>query len=259
MPFVLAALLASASACAGTQTTQPPLKHMSVNLKDKAALRTGALYFMQRCAACHSMQGMRLSELERPLGLGKKEIQKYLNTTGRHPLLTMISSMPDAVAKKFLSKAPPDLTVIARARSVDWLYTYLTSFYLDPSRPTGANNVAFYNVAMPDVFADLQGLQAPVKKAGYRYGSPAKIAVGVRQIAPGAMSPEQFDGAAKDIVDFLYYAAHPHQRESRAIGSWVLGLLAALMILSYLLYRAYWRRVVPPEGGRWWSYWKRKP
>lgn len=254
--LVIVAVLLAPAALAGTQTTQPPLKHMTVDLSDTAALRTGALYFMHRCSACHSMQGMRLNELQRPLGLDGKQIQQYLNTSDRRILETMVSSMPQSVAKKFLNTSPPDLTVMAKARSVDWLYTYLTSFYLDPSRPTGVNNVAFHNVAMPDVFADLQGLQSPIEKMGWRYGNRTKVAVGVQQATQGTMSPQDFDTAARDIVSFLYYTAHPHETTRHAIGAWVLGLLGALTVLSYLLYRVYWRRVIPPQGGRWWSYWK---
>lgn len=255
---LLALILSAHLAVAGTKTTQPPLKHITINLNDRAALRNGAMFFMQRCMACHSLQGSRFIELAKPLGLSPKQVDKYLNPTSRRVRQTMISDMPKDIAKKFLSKAPPDLTVIAKGRTPDWLYTYLTSFYLDPSRPTGANNVAFYNVAMPDVFAGLQGLQAPVRKEGFRFGSPAKIAVGVKSVTKGSMTPKEFDTMAKDLVTFLYYVAHPHQQERYAIGPWILGLFGLMSIVSFMMYKGYWRRVVHPEGGRWWSYWKRK-
>lgn len=256
---VQAALLLAVAGPAWGQLkeTQPPLKHISVNVKDKAALRMGAVYFMHECTGCHSIEGARFSELRRPLGLSKTEIQQSINISGRGMYDTIISSMPADIAKKLLAVQPPDLTVISRSRSVDWLYTYLTSFYVDPSRTTGANNVVFHNVAMPDVFADLQGLQAPVKEMGYRYGQRTKVAVGVRPLTKGEMTQAQFDGMVKDIVTFLYYVGHPHQQESHAIGIWVLGWLLGLTIFAYLLYKLYWRRVIRPEGGRWWSYWKR--
>lgn len=255
--LLLVSIAVGPAARAGTQTTAPPLKQMTVNLHDEAALRTGALYFMHRCSSCHSMQGMRLSELQRPLDLNKKEIKKYLDISGRSILQTMTSSMPRAVAKKFLNVKIPDLTVMAKAHSVDWLYTYLISFYLDPARPTGVNNVVVNNVAMPDVFSDLQGLQTPVTKAGYRYGKKTQVAVGVHQVSPGAMSPKQFDRAVRDIVSFLYLAAHPHQTTRHAIGPWVLAFFAAFTALIYLIYRLYWRNVAAPEAGRWWRYRRR--
>ncbi|MEJ2686008.1 MAG: cytochrome c1 [Gammaproteobacteria bacterium] len=258
LAILLTVGLVAPMAVAGTQTTQPPLKHINVNLNDRAALRNGAMFFMQRCMACHSVQGSRFIELTKPLGLSPKQVEKYLNPTNRRVRQTMVSAMPKDIAKKFLSKAAPDLTVIAKRRTPDWLYTYLTSFYLDPSRPTGVNNVVFYNVAMPDVFAGLQGLQAPVKKEGYRFGSPSKIAMGVKPVTKGSMTHKQFDTMAKDLVTFLYYVAHPHQQQRYAIGPWILGLFGLMSIVSFVMYKGYWQRIVPPEGGRWWSYWKRK-
>lgn len=241
---------------AGTTTTQPPLQHMTVNLSDKAALRAGALQFMHRCVSCHSIRGARFVEFAGPLGLTTKQVQRFLNTTGRRAQQTVVSAMPPALAKKFFSVAPPDLTMIAKRYSADWLYTYLTSFYVDPTRPSGVNNVVFYNVAMPDVFAGLQGLQSPVKKMGWRFGSRQEIAVGVKPLTAGAMSRAQFDRTARDIVSFLYLVAHPHQQERFELGPWILGLLGLLTLSSYFLYRLYWRQVVPPRGPRWWHYWR---
>lgn len=258
-PLAVLITMAAASpiATAGVKDTVPPLKHITINLGDKTALRNGAMFFMQRCMACHSIQGTRFTELTKPLGLPPQDIAKYLNPTSRRVTQTIISAMPHAVAVKFLNKAPPDLTVMEKSLGANFLYTYLTSFYVDPSRPTGVNNVVFNNVAMPDVFARLQGLQAPVLINGYKQGKPAKVAVGVKPLTQGTMTPKQFDTMAKDIVTFLYWVAHPHQQERHAMGPWILGLIALLTFLSYLLYKAYWARVVPPEGGRWPSYWKK--
>lgn len=256
--LVLAASAAPAAMATGTKTTHPPLRHMSVDIGDKGRLRNGALEFMHRCLPCHSMQGARFVELAGPLGLTKRQVERFLNPTRRRVRQTVVSAMPVAVARKVFHKAPPDLTVIAKRRGVDWLYTYLTSFYLDPSRPTGVNNVVFYNVAMPDVFVDLQGLQAPVKRNGLRFGSRAKIAVGVKPVTQGAMSRGEFDRTVKDIVAFLYFVAHPHQTQRYAMGPWVLGLLGGFSMLSYSLYRLYWRRVIRPAHPRWWTYWRRR-
>lgn len=256
--IILALAGASVARAAGTKTTKPPLRHMTVNLSDQAALRTGALEFMHRCVACHGIQGTRFVELAGPLGLTRKQVQRFLNPTGRRVQQTIATAMPEALAKKFFHTAPPDLTMIAKRRSADWLYTYLTSFYVDPSRPTGVNNVVVYNVAMPDVFAALQGLQSPVKRMGWRFGSRTKVAVGVKPLSGGTMTPAEFDRTARDIVSFLYLVAHPHEQERYALGPWVLGLLGLFTVLTYILYRVYWRRVVRPEGPHWWHYWRQR-
>lgn len=255
--FIVAALACVAGpVSAQTEDTQPPLKHMKVNLNDKEALRMGAVYFMHECMGCHSISGARFSELARPLGLSQAEIQKTINISGRGVYDEITSTMPASTAKKLLHVERPDLTVIANLYDADWLYTYFTSFYIDSSRPTGANNVVVPNVAMPDVFADLQGLQKPVKEMGYRFGQHTKVAVGVEPATQGSMTPTQFNQMARDLVTFLYYVANPHEQQSHMIGKWVLALLGALTVLSYLLYRLYWRDVVRPHGPRWWSYWK---
>lgn len=252
--FVVAAALAAVScgaARASVTTTKPPLKSFTVNMQNKAALRNGALYTLHMCSACHSLQGTRFSSLPRMLGMSRSEFVRIIGTNGHHYHGLIVSTMPPAVIHALVKVLPPDLTDIARRHSPAWLYTYLTSFYVDPTRPTGVNNVAFYNVAMPDVFAPLQGLQKPVMIEGLRYGSPAKIAVGVKPLTRGSMTPAQFDRTARDIVDFLYVVAHPHKQERARLGPWIIGLFVLLSILTYLIYKLYWRGVDTSEQ-RWW-------
>ena len=232
-------------------TTQAPLRPITVNLQDKAALRNGALYTLHMCVACHSLQGVRNSSLRKILRMSRTRYEKVIGTNGSHYHDTITSTMPSGVIDAFVKILPPDLTVIARRRSPAWLYTYLTSFYVDPSRPSGVNNTVRYNVAMPDVFAPMQGLQKPVMVAGLRFGSPAQVAVGVQPLTQGSMSRAQFDRTARDIVDFLYAVGHPHEQERARLGPWILGLFLALSVLTYLIYRLYWRRVITSEE-RWW-------
>jgi ubiquinol-cytochrome c reductase cytochrome c1 subunit len=104
---------------------------------------------------------------------------------------------------------------------------------------------------MPDVFASMQGLQKPVVVEGLRFGSPAKVAVGVQPLTQGTMTKAQFDQTARDIVSFLYAVAHPHQQERERLGPWILGLFLALSILTYLIYKLYWSRVITSKE-RWW-------
>ena len=243
--------LPGGTALASVATTKPPLKPIAVNLRDKAALRNGALYTLHMCVACHSLQGTRYSSLPRILGMSRGRFDQVIGTNGRHYHDLITSNMPPAVIHAFVKVLPPDLTDIARRHSPAWLYTYLTSFYVDPTRPNGVNNVVYYNVAMPDVFAPLQGLQKPVMAEGLRFGSPAKVAIGVEPLTKGSMTPAQFDRTARDIVDFLYAVAHPHAQERARLGPWIIGLFVALSILTYLIYKLYWKRVLTSEE-RWW-------
>jgi ubiquinol-cytochrome c reductase cytochrome c1 subunit len=236
---------------ASTQTTVVPLQHMKLDLSDREALRTGALYVLHRCSACHSIQGTRFSSIARQLQISNSQIQRYFNQSGRSVHDTVVSTMPADVMTKFVNMTPPDLTVLAKRRSPDWIYTYLKSFYIDPHRPTGVNNVVFHNVAMPDVLANLQGLQVPIMKSGWLYGQRKPVAMGVKQLTQGTMTPAQFDRTTQDIVDFLTLVAHPHAKERAMLGPWILGLFALMSVLSFLLYKLYWRRVIMPTR-RWW-------
>lgn len=236
---------------ASVATTKPTLRPITVNLQDKAALRNGALYTLHMCVACHSLQGVRYSSLPKMLGMSGAEFKAIIGTDGQHYHDTILSAMPPALIDAFVKIVPPDLTVIAKRRSPQWLYTYLTSFYVDSSRPTGANNTVKYNVAMPDVFASMQGLQKPVLVKGLRFGSPAMVAIGVDPITRGSMTPAQFDRTARDIVYFLYAVAHPHQQQRAHLGPWIIGIFLALSILTWVIYKLYWRQVITSEG-RWW-------
>ncbi len=245
--------------CAAAQlaNTQPPLEHVQIDTGDLSAVRTGAMIFMNQCLGCHSVQGERFAGLAKLTGLSEKEVARYLKISNRSLLDTIVSPMPEALAKSYFGVAPPDLTYEIHLRGADWLYTYLRSFYADPGRPTGSNNVVFYNVAMPNVFAGMQGLQAPVEEEGFREGQRMPIAMGVKPLTRGSMSPQQFDATAKDLVTFIKYLGEPHEPERHALGRWVLVITALWTILMYAVYRLYWRDVVRPHGPRWWSYWKR--
>lgn len=251
LALALMTLAAAPAAQASTKTTVPPLQHMQVDTSNRAALRTGALYTLHRCSACHSIQGTRFSSIAKQLGISNGDMQRYINQSGRRVHDTVVSAMTPGIMKQFVNTEPPDLTVIAKRRSPDWLYTYLKSFYVDPHRPTGVNNVLFHNVAMPDVLANLQGLQAPVMTKGWLYGQRKEVAVGVKPLTKGAMTPAQFDATDRDVVDFLTLVAHPHAAERAALGPWILGLFALLSVFSFLLYKLEWRRVIMPTR-RWW-------
>ena len=156
----------------------------------------------------------------------------------------MKNAMPKADAKRWFGVTPPDLTVISRSRGVDYLYTYLQTFYLDPTRPFGVNNAAFPNAGMPHVLWELQGMQ----KAVYEVhkdpdGNEAKVLKGFELVQPGSMSPPEFKEAMADLTNFLAYVGEPIQLERQKIGIWVLLFLALLTVVFYLLKKEYWKDV----------------
>jgi ubiquinol-cytochrome c reductase cytochrome c1 subunit len=151
-------------------------------------------------------------------------------------------------AKQWFGAAPPDLTVIARARSgefgsgADWIYTYLRQFYRDDTRPTGWNNTVFPNVGMPNVLWTLQGQQVAhfVDKTD-EDGVASKHLEKLEIIQPGKLSKEEFDEDVADLVSFIAWMGEPAQEMRQQIGFYVLAVLAVLAVLTYLLKRSIWK------------------
>ncbi|OBS11014.1 cytochrome c1 [Acidihalobacter prosperus] len=219
------------------------LKSVQIDTANKAALRNGAAFFMTYCMACHSVRAERFSDMSKVLGLPLDEIQKNFNSTSLKVHDAIVSPMSPADAVHWFGLAPPDLSAIIKMKGANWVYTYLTSFYLDPTRATGVNNAVFHNVAMPDVLWQLQGLQAPMYKEVSRNGQQVKVLSGLKQVTSGTLSPAAFDKAMRDVVTFLYWANHPHQAEREHIGLWVMAFMALFIIVAYLLKHEYWRAV----------------
>ena len=210
--------------------------------RDLVSLQSGARTFVNYCQGCHGAQFMRYNRLTE-IGLSEAQIRDNLMFTVDKVGETMRTSMPAKEAKTWFGVAPPDLSVVARSRGADWLYTYLRTFYRDPKTASGWNNVVFPNVAMPNALWTLQGergLQAEKVKdlAGHE-----RVEYRWSQISPGALSQVEYDVLTRDLVNFLVYVGEPAATSRKAIGIVVLFVLGALFILSYLLKSAFWKDV----------------
>jgi len=209
-----------------------------VNLQDQASLQRGAKLFTSRCLACHAAGYMRYNRL-RDIGMNEEQIKKDLELPEDVKLgSTMQAAMDANSAKLAYGVAPPDLSVIARSRSADWLYTYLRSFYVDASRPSGWNNTTFPNVGMPFVLADMQGEQAveTVQHEGY---DVKKLLLKT----PGSMSPAEFDSATADLTNYMVFMGEPAKLVRHQIGWIVLAFLSILLLLMYALKKEIWRDI----------------
>jgi len=221
------------------------LDKAGVDIRDTSSLQRGAQLFVDNCLSCHSARYMRYNRIGQDLGWSDEEVKRRLIKGEAKVGDTMLSSMPAEYAKNaFNGAVPPDLSLVARSRGADWLYTYLRSFYTDPSRPTGANNLLFKDVNMPNVFWREQGVVMPVTREVVHEGGAKEIVVeGLRLEQPGSMSPEEFDAMIRDLVGFMVYMAEPAQLKRLALGPWVLAFLALFFVIAYLLKKEYWRDV----------------
>lgn len=227
-----------------TAETTTKLHHMSVNLSDRLSLLRGARIFTNYCLSCHTARYVRYQQLLPGLDIKPKQLQKYLMPPGRKLGNKMTVTMTAREAGKWFGTAPPDLSDIERVRGADWLFTYLTSFYLDPTRPTGVNNLVFPKVAMPDILWQLQGLQKPVYKTiKDGDGKTRKVISGLKLSSTGTMPKQKFDARMKDLVNFLAYLSAPYQQKSHHVGFWITPLLILFTISAYLLKREYWKDV----------------
>lgn len=237
--FALAgALLLSASALANEGGD---LQQAGNDLSDQASLQRGAKLYMSYCSGCHSLKYLRYSRISEDLGLTEEEVMQNLNFGGGKIGDQIHVSLHEADGKKWFGKMPPDLSLIARVRGSDWVYTYLKSFYLDESRPLGWNNKLFANASMPNPLWEMQGLQhAEFGKADATGERPIEA---LKVTQPGNVTPQAYDRAVRDITNFLEYAGEPAALKRQGIGVWVILFLALLALLAYLLKQEYWHDV----------------
>ena len=216
-----------------------PLKPVLIDLNNKASLQRGAQIYVNNCLGCHTLKYQRYVKFIDHLSLSKETIENNLIfTTGKNGEPTKIGSLmlnavnPDS-AKEAFGVMPPDLTLIARSRGTEWLYTFLTSFYKDDTRPLGVNNALYPNVGMPHVLSWMEGLKKPVnlEKDQYQY------------IIKGTMTDKEYQKSMTDLVNFLAYVSEPAQLDRYRIGFWVILFLAIFSFLAFLLKIEYWKDV----------------
>ncbi len=224
------------------------LDEVYVNLSDRGSLQRGARLFVNYCLSCHSAAYMRYERLSTDLGISKDLVQDNLLFAGEKIGDLMITTMPRDAAKKWFGVVPPDLTVIARVHKPDWIYTYLRSFYLDESTPSGWNNTLFPNVAMPHVLYELQGVQVLKEHASEaNKDNPESEHGGATDqfelVKAGALNPAEFDDAVRDLTNFLVYMGEPAKLDRYHMGVFVILFLVVLTVLLYFLKKEYWKDI----------------
>jgi len=212
-----------------------PLDKAPVDLKNTVSLQRGAQAFASYCSGCHSLSYMRYSRLT-DIGLTEEQIKSYLLPTNAKTGDVMSIALRPEDAKAWFGVVPPDLSVEARSRGSDWIYTYMRTFYRDDSRPTGWNNLAYPNVGMPHVLYDLQGQQEWQTDSE---GHGGKLV----QVAAGTLAPAEYDALVGDITNYLTWVAEPARSDRIRMGFFVIGFLLILLVLVYALKKEYWKDV----------------
>jgi ubiquinol-cytochrome c reductase cytochrome c1 subunit len=236
-------LLALGLLAGGTVQAQEAegLAQSGVRVGNLSSVQRGARIYFNYCSGCHSLKYMSYSRLSEDLKLTPEETLASFAFTGAKIGDQVTTNMPEGASAQWFGKTPPDLSLEARAKSPDWIYNYLKSFYLDPSRPSGWNNTVFPNVSMPNVLWELQGTQRAVMSEAKK-GEEPKVEK-LTLATPGRESEEAFNDTARDITAFLTYAGEPAALARESTGVWVILYLAFFTFLAWLLKHEYWKDV----------------
>jgi ubiquinol-cytochrome c reductase cytochrome c1 subunit len=239
----LLALLLAVPALALASSAGVSLERAPVNLHDRASLQRGAAIFVNHCLNCHSASAMRYARLS-DLGLTEQQIRENLLFSAEKVGDSMTTAMDPAVAKAAFGIVPPDLSLVGRSRSPDWIYTYLRSFYRDANSKTGWNNTVFPNVAMPHVLWEYQGEQARhVTETMDHNTGDMKVSSHLVLERPGRLTRVEYDQYTADLVNFLAYLSEPAQADRKFWGILVLFFLSAFAVLALMLKNEYWKDV----------------
>lgn len=220
----------------------PALLDANVNLGNQTSLQRGARMFVNYCLSCHSAQYMRYNRIAADLGIDESVVTDNLMFASDKIGDTMQIAMRPSDAEQWFGVAPPDLSVIARSRGADWLYSFLNGFYLDESRPTGVNNLYFATTAMPHVLSELQGLQV-LREGDDEHDGHDGHGPALELVSPGKMDPGQYRQATRDLVTFLVYMGEPAKLVRYKLGFWVIAFLLVLFMAARAMKREYWKDV----------------
>jgi len=216
----------------------PNLQDVDIDFEDKESLQRGAKYFVDYCMGCHSMKYMRYNRMGKDVGLDEVQLRRdFIFDKETKPGDLMISAMTPQNGAKWFGTAVPDLTLVTRWRSPDWVFTYLKSFYLDESRPYGVNNTVFPDVGMPHVLASLQGVQRVSHSEDKHRTNTLEL------VQPGNLSKEAYDQVVRDLTNFLTYTGEPMKSERQRLGIYVLLFLGVFFVLAYALKKEYWKDI----------------
>jgi len=211
-----------------------PLMSANNDIYDIESLQRGARNFMNYCSGCHSAEYIRYDVIGEDLGITQSQLKEYLMFNVQQTFDTINASMTSEDASSWFGQAPPDLSLAARAKGTDYIYTFLKSFYVDNTSPTGVDNVVLAGTSMPNVLWELQGHQKYLQNE-----NESKLEVYI----PGKMNEEEFNSFLRDISNFLEYISEPVKIKRQALGVKVLFFLAFFMILAYFLKKEVWKDI----------------
>ena len=242
---VLAAILATAQAHAASGAK---LDKADIDPGNIASLQRGAANFMNYCSGCHSARYVRFNTIGKYLGLSEEDLVDNLMFNAEKTFETIQASMPASDAARWYGKAPPDMSLMARAKGADYIYNFLKGFYLDPDSPTGVDNTVLAGTSMPHVLWELQGYQKALFSEHVETNDDGSTTTThefekFELVSTGKLDVEKYESFVRDTVNFLAYIAEPIRAERRKLGTWVLIYLVVFLIIARMLKKQIWKDV----------------
>ena len=208
-----------------------------------ASLQRGARNFMNYCAGCHSAQYVRFNTIGKHLELSEEQLIENLMFNAEKTFDTIRAAMRPQDAERWYGTVPPDMSLLARAKGADYIYTFLKGFYLDPESPTGVDNIALAGTSMPHVLWELQGYQTAVFSEHTEDDVPIEVFEGFEQATSGTMDADEYDDFVRDTVNFLAYISEPIRTDRRKLGVWLLMYLIVFLVIAAMLKKQIWKDV----------------
>lgn len=219
------------------------LAHADIDPDNIKSLQRGAANFMNYCSGCHSAKYVRYSTIGSDLELSDELMIENLMFNAEKTFETIKVNMPTESAKSWFGVAPPDMSLLARSRGADYIYSFLKGFYVDPSHPNGTNNTVLAGTAMPHVLWELQGFNNAVFTEEDDGGVTKKTFEKFEPYIEGSLTADEYDQFVLDTTNFLVYIAEPIRSERRTLGVWVLIYLLVFLIIARMLYKEIWKDV----------------
>ena len=235
-----ACLFASQAMAAGGSVHLEPA---DIDPDNVASLQRGARNFMNYCSGCHSAQYVRYSTIGEDLELSDEQLSENLMFNAEKTFETIKVSMPEAAAGRWFGVAPPDLSLIGRAKGADYIYSFLKGFYVQLESPTGVDNTVLAGTSMPHVLWELQGYKKAIFAEHTEGGVTSKQFESFETLTEGSLDEEAYDEFVRDTVNFLVYIAEPIRSERRTLGVWVLMYLIFFWIIAVMLKKQIWKDV----------------
>ena len=240
---LVAIVVLVASAQAGAATGSVHLEPAEIDPGNISSLQRGARNFMNYCSGCHSAQYVRFNTIGKYLELSEEQLVDNLMFNAEKTFETIQASMPAEDAARWYGTAPPDMSLMARAKGADYIFNFLKGFYLDADSPTGVDNSVLAGTSMPHVLWQLQGYQRAVIEEHTVDGVASHKIVGFEHVTTGSLDAEDYDDFVRDTVNFLAYISEPIRSERRKLGVWVLMYLIVFWVIAVMLKKQIWKDV----------------